>query len=219
MISSQGESPTLHEKRSEHAARSNFSRFHDGHCRSSSVTLGKTIMKTLRWLSFALLVCVSTGTQAATATGFELAGVNSSYLSPSELAQRIPAEELNGYIDRLKAVCVDFYAAATVPDDIDIVVIVVAGGHSHFWFISGRGSDTVARVHRLIERLQAVPAPMLKRGPIGFAMTGRIAGGTSTRKVQNSAPLFPKEWKDFLAKSSKDGLLDFDEVVKLVCPK
>ena len=185
----------------------------------SSLTLSKTIMKTLRLLSFALLVCVSAGARAATAPGFELAGVNYAYLSPSELAQRIPAEELNGYIDRLKAVCADFYAAATVPDDIDIVVIVVAGGHPHFWFISSRGSDTFDRVHRLIEKLQVLPAPMLKRGPIGFAMTGRIAGGTSARKVQNSAPLFPKEWKDFLAKSSKDGPLDFDEVVKLVCPK
>jgi hypothetical protein len=176
-------------------------------------------MKTLRLLSFALLVCVSAGARAGTASGFELAGVNSSYLSPSELAQRIPAEELNGYIDRLKAVCADFYAAATVPDDIAIVVIVVAGGHPHFWFISTAHSGTFERVHQLIEKLQAVPAPVLKRGPIGFAMNGRIAGGTSTRKVQNSAPLFPKEWKDFLAKSSKDGLLDFDEVVKLVCPK
>jgi NAD(P)H-dependent flavin oxidoreductase YrpB (nitropropane dioxygenase family) len=176
-------------------------------------------MKTLRWLSFALLVCVSAGARAATASGFELAGVNCSYLSPSEFAQRIPAEELNGYIDRLKAVCADFYAAATVPDDIDIVVIVVAGGHPHFWFISSRGSDTFDRVHRLIEKLQTLPAPMLKRGPIGFAMTGRIAGGTSARKVQNGAPPIPKEWKAFLEKSSTGGPLHFDEVVKLVCPK
>ena len=176
-------------------------------------------MKTLRWLSFALLVCASDGARAGTVSGFELAGVNCSYLSASELAQRIPAEELNGYINRLKAVCAEFYAAATVPDDIDIVVVVVAGGHPHFWFISSRGSDTFDRVHRLIEKLQVLPAPILKRGPIGFVMTGRIAGGTSARKMQNSTPLFPKEWKDFLAKSSKDGPLDFDEVVKLVCPK
>ena len=176
-------------------------------------------MKTLRWLSFALMVYVSAATQAAPAPAFELAGVNYSYLSPSELAQRISKEELNGYINRLKAVCADFFAAATVPDDIDIVVIIVAGGHPHFWFISTRHSGTFERVHQLIEKLQAVPAPVLKRGPIGFAMNGRIAGGTSTRKVQASAPLFPKEWKDFLSKGSKDGLLDFDEVVKLVCPK
>ena len=180
---------------------------------------GKTIMKTLGLLSFALLVCVSEVARAATAPGFELAGVNTSYLSPSELAQRISAEELNGYINRLKAACADFYSAAAVPDDIDIVVIVVAGGHPHFWFNSTTHSGTFERFHRLIEKLQAVPAPLLKRGPIGFAMTGRIAGGTSARKVQNNAPLFPKEWKDFLAKGSKDGLLDFDEVVKLVCPK
>jgi hypothetical protein len=176
-------------------------------------------MKTLRWLPFALLVCVSAGARAGTASGFELAGVNSSYLSPSELAQRISAAELNGYIDRLKAACADFYAAATVPDDIDLVVVVVAGGHPHFWFISSRGSDTFERVHRLIEKLQTLPAPMLKRGPIGFAMTGRIAGGTPARKVQNSAPPIPKEWKAFLEKSSAGGPLHFDEVVKLVCPK
>ena len=190
-----------------------------GLSRGSSVTLDKTIMKTLRLLSFALLVFAGGGVRAGTASGFELAGVNSSYLSQSELAQRISAAELNGYINRLQAVCVDFYAAATVPDDIDIVVIVVAGGHPHFWFISSRGSDTFERVHRLIEKLQAVPAPVLKRGPIGFAMMGRIAGGTSARKVQNTAPPIPKEWKDSLAKSSKDGPLHFDEVVKLVCPK
>jgi len=190
-----------------------------GLSRGSSVTLDKTIMKTLRLLSFALLVCAGGGVRAGTSSGFELEGVNLSYLSQSELAQRISAAVLNGYINRLQAVCADFYAAATVPDDIDIVVIVVAGGRPHFWFISSRGSDTFERVHRLIEKLQAVPAPVLKRGPIGFAMNGRIAGGTSTRKKQNDAPPIPKEWKDFLAKSSTGGPLNFDEVVKLVCPK
>jgi hypothetical protein len=174
-------------------------------------------MKTLRWLSLILLACIVA--RAAHAPGFELAGVNTSYLSPSELAQRISTEDLNAYINGLQAACIDFYAAATAPDDIDIVVIVVAGGHPHFWFNSTTHSGTFEHFHRLIEKLQVVPAPLLKRGPIGFAMTGRIAGGTSSRKVQNNAPLFPKEWKDFLAKGSKDGLLDFDEVVKLVCPK
>jgi hypothetical protein len=174
-------------------------------------------MKTLRWLSLILLACIVA--RAAHAPGFELAGVNTSYLSPSELAQRISTEDLNAYINGLQAACIDFYAAATAPDDIDIVVIVVAGGHPHIWFLSSTGSDTMERVHRLIEKLQALPAPILKRGPVGFAMTGRIAGGTTARKVQSGAPPVPKEWKDFLAKSSKDGPLHFDEVVKLVCPK
>jgi hypothetical protein len=174
-------------------------------------------MKTLRWLSLTLLICVCA--RAATAPGFVLAGVNTSYLSPNELAQRISTEDLTAYVSRLQTACVDFYASVTTPDDIDIVVIVVAGGHPHFWFNSTTHSGTFERFHRLIEKLQTVPAPLLKRGPIGFAMTGRIAGGTSARKVQNNAPLFPKEWKDLLAKNSKDGLMDFDEVVKLVCPK
>ena len=92
-------------------------------------------MKTLRWLSLALSACVSAA-RAASAPGFVLAGVNTSYLSPSELAQRISTADLSAYINRLQAACVDFYASAATPDDIDIVVIVVAGGHPHFWFSS-----------------------------------------------------------------------------------
>jgi hypothetical protein len=147
---------------------------------------------------------------------FETTSINIGYTSQDKFGQRVTVLDCALYIKQLQAVCTNFFAQATIPEDLDIVVIVKPAGHSRVWFISSSTLPTSDQREPLRKALEAVPPPTLKDGPIGFAIEGSIAGGTGNR-LQLAAPVpVPNEWHDILSKQK--GPLYFDELVTLVWP-
>lgn len=147
---------------------------------------------------------------------FETTCINIGYTSQDKFGQRIPVFVCADYIKHLEAVCTDSFARATVPEDLDIVVVVKPSGSSRVWFISSGAPADGDKREPLRKAIEAVPAPVPKDGPIGFAIEGCIAGGTGNKSELAFPVPVPKEWQEML--STQKGSPQFDEVVKLVWP-
>ena len=69
---------------------------------------------------------------------------------------------------------------------------------------------------QLRTKLEAIPPPAAKGGPVAFAIRGRIAGGSSKDSKPAGPPPTPKEWEDVLSKQKES--LPFDGLIRLVWP-
>jgi hypothetical protein len=172
--------------------------------------------------------------------GFDTAGVDL-YLPKETAAQRATPEDLATYTMLLQGACADFFAQATTPEDLDIVVAVRSGQRSRVWFIASLGANATASpdavrakletegrepfpgssapaLDGLRAKLDAIVPPEVTGGPIAFAIRGRIAGGATKTPIQPGAPPTPQEWKDVLDTIKTNQPLPFDDTLELVWP-
>jgi hypothetical protein len=138
--------------------------------------------------------------------GFAMAEIHLGYLSQQAFAERVSVRDLADYTKRLQAVCSQFFAQTTIPEDLSIVVAVKPGKRSKVWFVSSRAPVSSERRDDLRAELEAVLPPVVHGGPIAFAIVGRIAGGQTKGETKAGPPPVPKEWRD--APSIEPGPLD-----------
>ena len=150
------------------------------------------------------------------AKGFETASVNIGYLRQKDFGARVTVNDIAAYIKRLQAVCDEFFAQATTPEDLSIIVAIKPTGHSRVWFVSSRTPAATEKRDQLRTKLEAVELPKVTSGPVAFAIESRIAGGSGKDAKEAGAPKTPKEWHDALSKQ-KEPLL-FDRLLPLVWP-
>lgn len=171
-------------------------------------------MNTLRTLLFSTALTVAVSLSAAE-TGFALGSVSLGYMSQDEFAERVSVEEVSGYINRLKAKCVDLYVRDEKVRQF-YVVVVVHSGHSHVWIADVNGATVVGEEEKA-KKLQEVTLPALKKSSIAFALDARVAGGKPDQ--EGGFVVVPMEWKEAISKSKPPGPLRFDDVIRLVCDK
>jgi hypothetical protein len=148
--------------------------------------------------------------------GFATASIHIGYMSQEALGERVSVHDLGDYIKRLQAVCSQFFAQTTIPEDLSIVVAVKPGKRSKVWFVSSRAPASSERRDDLRAELEAVPPPAVHGGPIAFAIEGRIAGGHTKGESKAGPPPVPNEWQDALSKLVEP--VPFDRVLPHIWP-
>jgi TonB family protein len=140
-------------------------------------------------------------------SGFET--TNIVLYQPDEVVKkRLPgAGHLATYLEKLQSAAAETFGDTTKADVLDIVVAVRPGGKSRVW-LSGSNLDTKT-LQSLREKLEAIPPVQVTDGPVAFAISGKIAGGTP---ASEEVPM-PQEWQDAVKKLPQpvvipDGLLD-----------
>jgi len=155
------------------------------------------------------------GTARATAAivkGFETTGVDL-YRSKEETAKRASNDDLAAYTKRLQAACEEFFANATVAENLAIVAAIKPGPESRVWLVSSR-EPLEERLNPLHDKLAAIPPPPVNVGPVAFCIYGRVNGGWGKElKGPTNYPPLPQAWKDVLAQSKDGAPVLFDEML------
>ncbi len=140
-------------------------------------------------------------------SGFET--TNIVLYQPDDVVQkRLPgAGHLAAYLEKLQTTVSETFAETTRADTLDVVVAVRPGGKSRVW-LSGSNLDAKT-LQSLREKLEAIPPVQVTEGPVAFAISGKIAGGTRS----GEDPPMPPEWQDAVKKLPQpvgipDGLLE-----------
>ena len=158
-----------------------------------------------------ILACLNIGAVVALAAprGFETENIVL-YQPNDVLEERLPdVSKLADYIKRLQDVCQKFFAGATAPETLDIVVAVRPGRQSRIWFVSSVQSTPDASRKSLRKNLESVIPCDIASGSIAFAIAGKIAGGEG--KKRTDIPM-PREWEKAAERKTNvvipDGILD-----------
>jgi TonB family protein len=140
-------------------------------------------------------------------SGFET--TNIVLYQPDEVVKtRLPgAGHLAAYIEKLQTAAGEAFAKSTTPDVLHIVVAVRPGKKARIW-LTGSKLDAPT-LETLRKTLEAIPAVDVREGPVAFAISGKIAGGTPPTE---EIPM-PEEWQEAVKKLPQpviipDGLLD-----------
>jgi len=140
-------------------------------------------------------------------SGFETTNIVL-YQPDDVVRKRLPgAGHLAAYIEKLQGVAAETFAGATRPDALDIVVAVRPGSKSRVW-LTGPALDA-RTLEDLRKKLEAIPPVEVTEGPVAFAISGKIAGGSP---IGEEVPM-PQEWRDAVKKLPQpviipDGLLE-----------
>ena len=152
---------------------------------------------------------------AATATpvkGFETTGLDL-YRSREETLQRAANNDMATYTKNLQAACEQFFANATLSDNLAIVAAIKPGPESRIWLISTRSTTLDDRLTPLRDELAAIPPPPITGGPVAFCLYGRVNGGFGKELKGATYPPLPQAWKDVLAQSKGGAPVPFDTLV------
>jgi len=147
---------------------------------------------------------------------FETANVNIGYLSQDVFSARMTVSKLADYVKRLQMVCADFFAQTATPEYLGIVVAVKPGRRSRVWFVSSSAAEANDYRDKLRAILENVLPPESTGGPVAFAISGRIAGGSGADSNPAGQPPMPREWRDAVSKAKAP--VQFDEIIRLVWP-
>jgi hypothetical protein len=142
------------------------------------------------------------------------------YQPDSVLRERLPSvEDLASYVKRLQAVCGNFFADVETPETLDIIVALKPGRQSRVWFVSSTPSPSGMSRESLRVKLEAVTPVEVRYGPVAFAISAKIAGGSGNVPKGDGAyqPPIPKEWQE-AAKGQKEPLVIPDGFLALVWP-
>jgi hypothetical protein len=162
----------------------------------------------IAFLAFCLLPIFS-ATSLAANPGFETEQIV--LYQPSEVLEERMADpsKLSEYIKRLRDVCQKFFATASTPETLDIVVAVRPPKQSRVWFVSSTQPKADAKREGLRRELEKVKACDVKGGSIVFAIAGKVAGGDG--KKRTDLPM-PAEWQRAAKQKGSvvipDGILD-----------
>ena len=102
----------------------------------------------------------------------------------------------------------EFFAQTNTVEDLSIVVAVKSGKRSKVWFVSSRTPAPAERRDSLRTQLEALPPPIVRGGPIAFAIEGRVAGGISKGIREAAVPPTPPEWQEAISKLTGPTLFD-----------
>lgn len=142
------------------------------------------------------------------------------YQPDAVLNERVPSmEDLAGYVKRLQTVCAAFFSDAATPDTFHIVVVIKPGKQSRVWFVSSTPSPGDMKRESLRLKLEAVAPIEVQHGPVAFAISAKIAGGSGNPAKEDGAyqPPIPREWQE-AAKGHKEPLAIPDSFLELVWP-
>ncbi len=124
------------------------------------------------------------------------------YQPNEELQERLPSGDATGlanYIKQIQAVCTEFFATTTRPENFTIVVAIRPGKRSCVWFISSTLPPTDLSREPLRKKLDMITACDVRGGPVAFAIVAQLAGGNTRIPNVNDkdfSPPIPKEWSD-----------------------
>lgn len=151
------------------------------------------------------------------AKGFKMTSVNIGYMSQEELGRRVEVNELADYIKRLEAAYTEFFASATAPDSLEIVVAVKPDQKSRVWISSSAATIPSEQRDKLRAKLESVPTAKVSQHAIAFAVLGQVAGGDPKAPKESQQPPIPMDWKLALS-NSKEQPKGFDDMLAQVWP-
>jgi hypothetical protein len=139
------------------------------------------------------------------------------YLPDSVFEERISSADLADYIKRLRAEAAAAFASRSIGPGASgaVVFIIQPDGQSRLWLVSGEPAVDAAISEVVIRRLETVPAPRPKGGPVAAALIFDLWGGGAPPPGM-PMPL-PESWRrlipeggmrmddDFLDKAWKEG--------------
>ncbi len=173
-------------------------------------------MKSILTALGVILVGFSRLSAAETVKGFETERVVL-YQTDAVLSERLPDPEvLAEYTKRLQGVCDKFFAGAHTPETLHIVVVLKPGKQSRVWFVSSTRAPGDKEREPLRRQLEAVVPVDVRSGPVAFAISAKIAGGTKSLQGIEQVPI-PQEWQD-AAKNQEKPLSIPDGILALVWP-
>ena len=138
---------------------------------------------------------------------------------PEEVMQArvLEVKALADYAKGLEAACADYFAGATRPETLHIVIAVKPGKRARVWFVSDtRKLESLAPLR---DKLQAVVPLEVFHGPVAFGLQMSIAGGApgAPSATDSGPPPIPQEWRDS-AKGEEGPLTVPDDFLKKVWP-
>ncbi len=151
-------------------------------------------------------------TAATPVKGFETTGLDL-YRSREETLQRAANNDMATYTKNLQATCEQFFANASLSENLAIVAAIKPGPESRIWLISTRSATLDDRLAPLRDELAAIPPPSVNGGPVAFCLYGRVNGGFGKELKGANYPPLPQAWKDVLAQSQNSAPVPFDALV------
>lgn len=136
------------------------------------------------------------------------------YQPDSTLAKRLAdVKAMAAYNQAITQTCAAHFAEAVRPELLDVVV-ALRPGRSRVWFIAPSRAAGDADLAALGKKLERLPPPPLKEGPVVFALLASLGGAPREQPVaaQGYQPPMPAEWQRAQAESAEplsmpDGLL------------
>jgi hypothetical protein len=111
------------------------------------------------------------------------------------LVKRMPAKgAVEDYIRAVVAVAHGFFVGDTVPEYLDIVLVVRPGRASRAWFRSSLRPGGAPALEPLRQLVEAVPAIDVAGGPVILTLGGVVAGGDPRHPRQDEHPI-PDAWQ------------------------
>ena len=135
----------------------------------------------------------------------EVKPVNITLYQPDEVvtALEVDASELSEYIKKLTKSIEQEFSEATIPESLDLVIIVKPGKLSKAWLVSSL-KDSPKR-QKFLAKLSTIPSIKTINGPFAFAVTYSIAGGkTPSLETKKYKLPMPKECQDAIDKSEAE---------------
>lgn len=172
-------------------------------------------MRSLLASLFLLLLALAPVSAADAPKGFKTGDLNIGYLPQKDMGERVAVEELGKYFKSVEAICLEFFAGVTTPENFTVVVAVKPGKRAKIWFISSREPEAAEHRDELRQRLEAIPAPLVRGGPIAFALRGKLAGGVAPEASKDRPPI-PAEWQQVIDKLT--GPASFDDLLPRIWP-
>jgi hypothetical protein len=104
-------------------------------------------------------------------------------------------EAFGGYLKEIYAVAEEYWAGKPEGPGqaLTIVAAVKPGGRTRFWLDSSLGKLNPAVAQPLIHRLQELPVPAVRQGPVAFAIQGVLWGGAPGG---GGWAFVPTEWQE-----------------------
>jgi hypothetical protein len=140
------------------------------------------------------------------------------YQQQQVLLKRLPGPEVFGaYAKELGQVAHNFFVGDTVPEKLDIVVVLQPGGRPRVWLVSSIREGDSKELEPLRKLLLAVPPIEVRDGPVAFAVQASIAGGGAPPAGNDSPPPLPMEWRNSGGTHKDRVAYSSDEFLNAIC--
>jgi hypothetical protein len=128
----------------------------------------------------------------------------------------VDIDALGDYLNQIYEVAEDYWVGkpAEPGQALTIVIAIKPGGRVRFWLDSSLGKLDSGVAEPLIDRLQELPVPVVREGPIAFAIHASLWGGSPGG---GGWTFLPAEWKD-RCRLQGQKLVFPDGVLELVWP-
>jgi len=122
------------------------------------------------------------------------------------------------YMKNVESTCNAFFASATAPRALDVVVAIKPDGSARVWFVGASPAGDDAALSVLKRKLESLSPPAIQSGPVAFAIVGSIAGAPrGDVDPATFEPPLPREWLDALGAGKQRAAIP-DDVLPIVWP-